>query len=165
MKEESEISVISRLIPILDSNVIEEHLLTSEFCCPFETLIIDKNEDICDENLKDSDSCQQSILPCNDSHINKTVCSCILDTSNDSTIRKMKIKMELLFFSIVMSELKRSKAFRSNVLSNFFAFCHAKSASAPLQKQLCSSCHRFTCKIHVFVYLDETGKQVFNFSW
>ncbi|GFU34261.1 uncharacterized protein NPIL_31981 [Nephila pilipes] len=93
---------------------------------------------------------------------NDNICSCIVNAVNETYARKMIVKLDALMFSIITFELKKSQIFRSNVLSNFYAFSRKRFVG---QRSICPTCARLLCLQYVTVYLQLPKKNIIDYKW
>ncbi|GBM18227.1 hypothetical protein AVEN_38999-1 [Araneus ventricosus] len=163
MSYRSHIYPICKITPIFDSIVLDEYVLTVDFYLPLDLINSLEQPDYFTD---DFDSHHLSDDTSN-GHVTEyfpslNVCPCIINSVNDNYSRKLSIKLDAVLFSVITCELRNSKVFRSNVLSNFYSFSRKRFAG---QKITCTLCQRLLWILCVSVYLKLPNKSIIDHKW
>ncbi|KAF8773170.1 hypothetical protein HNY73_015853 [Argiope bruennichi] len=163
MSYRSHIYPICKITPVFDSIVLEEYVLTVDFYLPLDLINSLEQPDYFTDDFDTHHFSDDA----SNGHVTEyfpslTVCPCIINAVNDNYSRKLNIKLDALLFSIITWELRNSKVFRSNVLSNFYSFSRKRFAG---QKITCTLCQRLLWILCVTVYLKLPNKNIIDHKW
>lgn len=160
---QSSVYPICKISPIFDSITLEKYVLTKDFYLALRQIKdLEENEySFIDDfdSFNFSDTLNSSSI---ENDTNRNICSCIVNAVSESYARKIIIKLDALLFSIIASELKNSQTFRTNVLSNFYAFSRKRFVG---QRSICPLCQRLLFLQYVKVYLHLPTKNIIDYKW
>ncbi|GIY75849.1 uncharacterized protein CEXT_390621, partial [Caerostris extrusa] len=155
---------ILKISPVFGSVVMDEYVLTMDFYLPlYHINCLEEMEYYFTDDL-DSHHFSEDSLNCNriKNFPDVNVCPCVINAVNETYTRKLNIKLDAILFSIITCELKNSKIFRSNVLSNFYSFSRKRYAG---QRSTCPLCERLLWILYVSVYLQFPIKNIIDHKW
>lgn len=175
MAFENDLYEMAKLTPVFPSGVkSEEYIVSEDFFYPLKYFTNEQHPDnaffsVVDYNLTDVEE-NKYTSAIGDEFLHKSDCSieslcpCIQSLAFIKFMTRVKIRMNSVLFSLIVIQLNLSKAFRKNILRNFFAHCIKKNYFlAP--NWMCTLCSKYSMKIHVVTYLHMPKKNVLDYKW
>lgn len=164
--------VMTKVTPIFPGGIKSEEFIVSEdFFYPLVYFDDESDSSGLHENNENCEiqTFEKKILPVmSDEYFLESdiesLCPCIQNLAFMKFLNRVKIRIDSLLFSVIMLEMKRSRTFRKNILSNFFTR-YLREKNVGTSNMMCIICNRKSIKVHAIIYLTASKKNILDYKW
>ena len=172
MATNNNLYVMAKVTPIFPAGIkLEEFIVSEDFFYPLIYFDSESDSSNVSGNNESSETqtFEKKILPVvsEDFFLESSIeslCPCIQNLALMKFMNRVKVRIEALLFSVIMLEMKRSRTFRKNILSNFFTrYLYEKKLGT--SNMMCIICNRQSIKVHAIIYLTASKKNILDYKW